>query len=550
MTKAGQISQATIEVLIIIGIVIVLNILGHFYYARADLTEDQRFTLADSSREVVSNLPDIVNLKVYVSSDLPPVLQNEEQKLRDLLDEYRASASARLTIQYIDPADIDEEELSALQMKGIEETQVQIYEADELSYRSVYMALEIDYLNEYEVIQNVPWVENLEYEITSSILKLISEEIPTIGFLTGHGEMTTGDSLSVLAESLRDLYTVQDVDLGTGQLIADNIDTLVITQPAMPFTERHQYVIDQFVMRGGKLVVMSNGVKFDQMSEQAQFQSFPIDSLLTEYGIKVNNDLVVDLGFHMNVPGGSMGGFRVLMPYPLFPKISPPDGFPSGSPVTRGLDSLSLPFASSLTLLYDQIADETEVIELAKTSVQSYSYPVPVDLSPRQQFNPPGGESDLKKHLIAVQLKGVFTSAFQDEAVPAFDPDPMAGEDAIPQMDSEPMLMTSQPTSIVVIGNANFIDNNWIEAPGNGIFIQNLMETLNIGEQLIDIRARTVTNRPLDPELTPTDKNQARFWGYIFVPILVTVLGVGRFYLKGQRKKLMAAIHQAEQKQK
>jgi ABC-2 type transport system permease protein len=393
-------------------------------------------------------------------------------------------------------------------------------------------------------------VENLEYEITSAILKLISEETPTIGFLTGHGEMTTGDSLSTLAESLRELYTVQDVDLGTGRLIADNINTLVIAQPAMPFTERHQYVIDQFVMRGGKLVVMSNGIKFDQMTEQAQFQAFPLDSLLSNYGAKINNDLVADLAYNQNVPTGSMGGFRVYAPYPLFPKISPPDGFPSGSPATRGLDSLSLPFVSSLTLLYDRIADETEVIELAKSSVQSYSYPVPVDLSPRQQFNPPGGESDLKKQLVAVQLKGVFTSAFAGQAVPAFDPDPSAPEGAMPEMDTEPMMTTSQPTSVVVIGNANFVDNNWMQAPGNGVFIQNLMETLNIGEKLIDIRSRTVTNRPLNPELTPAEKNRARFWGYIFVPVLVTVLGVGRFYLKAQRKKLMAAIHQAEQKQK
>ncbi len=547
MYKTGQISQATIEVLIVIGIVIVVNILGQFYYARADLTEDKQYTLAASSREVVSDLPDIVNLKAYVSSDLPPSLQQVEQNLRDLLEEYRASASAKLTIQFIDPNDMDEDELSALEMKGIQETQVQISESDELTYRSVYMDLEIDYLDEYEVITGIPWVRNLEYEITSSILKLISEETPTIGFLTGHGEMSTADELTALAEALKELYNVQDVDLGNGRKISENIDTLVVVQPTEPITERHRYVIDQFVMRGGKLVVLGNGTKFDQMSEQAQFQAFPLESLLAAYGVKINNDLIADLAYNHKIPA-SMGPLRVYTDYPLFPVISPPEGFAPDSPVTRGLESMTLPYVSSLELLYDKIADETEIVELAKTSQASYSIPVPVNLSPQQEFRPPGGEADLKKHLVAVQLKGVFTSAFAGQSVPAFDPDPNAEEGALPEMDDEPMVTASPETSIVVVGNASFIDDNAIQAPGNAVFIQNLMETLNIGEKLIDIRSRTVTNRPLDPDLTSYQKNGLRFWGYIFMPVLVTILGAARFYLKGQRKKLMAAIQKAEEK--
>ncbi len=95
MNKAKEISQTTIELLIIIGIVIVANILGQFYYARADLTEDKQYTLAASSKEVVSEIPDIVRLKAYISSELPPVLKEHEQRLRDLLDEYRASGSTR-----------------------------------------------------------------------------------------------------------------------------------------------------------------------------------------------------------------------------------------------------------------------------------------------------------------------------------------------------------------------------------------------------------------------------------------------------------------------
>jgi len=547
MNKAGQISQTTIEIIIVIAIVIVVNILGQFFYARADLTEDKQFTLAPSSKEVVAELPDLVHIKAYVSTELPPILQQQEQRLRDLMEEYRASASSRLTIQYIDPADMEEEERNNLAMKGLEETPVQITEADQLSYINVYMGLEISYLGGYEVIPFVPSVQNLEYEITSSVLKLISEDTPTIGFLTGHGEMSSQSGMAALGEALKELYNVQDVDISNGQHISEAINTLIIAQPAQPVTERDRYVIDQFVMRGGKLVVMGSGTKMDQMGEQATFQPFPLESLLSEYGVKINGDLIADLAYNWQVPGGSMGGFRVMVNYPLFPVISPPDGFPSDSAVTRGLDSLILPYVSSLDLLYDNISDDTEVLELAKTSVGSYSYPVPVDLSPRQEFQPPGGESDLKKHLVAVQLNGVFSSAFEGRAIPAIEP---GSEGGMAVMDDEPMITASMLTTIVVIGNASFVDDQAIQAPGNLIFIENLMETLNIGEQLIDIRTRTVTNRPLNPDLTAGEKNAYRFWGYIFMPILITVLGMGRFYLKNQRKKLMAAIYQAEELKK
>lgn len=552
MNKAAQISQNTIEIIIIIGIVIVLNILGQYFFARYDLTEDKMYTLADSSKEIVSDLPDIVHFKVYVSQDLPPLLQAEDQKLRDLLEEYRASASTRLNIQFLNPEDLDEGEIGSLGQKGIQSTQVQITERDELSVQEVWMGLEISYLNEYEAIPFVPTVQNLEYEITSSILKLTTENTPTIGFLTGHGEMGTQSSqysqapLSTLAELLKELYIVQDVDLGNGRYVSENIDTLVIAEPTQLFTERHRYVIDQFLMRGGKLVVLGSGFEMDQMSgDEAIFRAFPLDGLMADYGIKINNDMVVDLQYNHKIPM-SMGPIRVYGDYPLIPVIAPPDGFPSDSPVTRGLEQLLLPYVSSITLLYDKIPDDMEIFELCKSSEGSYAKTVPVSTDPNQDFTPPGGMADLKKQLVAVQLSGTFHSAFEGGAVPVFDLDPQAEDGAIPEMDDQEMLTTSAPTSITVIGNATMIENNAIQAPGNAVFFQNLMESLNIGDTLIDIRTRTVKSRPLNPELTPNEKNGLRFWGYFFVPILITILGTGRFYLKTQRKRFMAAIQAAE----
>ncbi|MFH1676575.1 MAG: GldG family protein [bacterium] len=551
MRKAGQLSQTTIEIIIVIGIVIVINILGQYFYKRADLTEDKQFTLAKSSREIVSDVPDLVQIKAYVTADLPPILQQHEQNLRDLLEEYRASASTKVTIQFLHPEDLSTDEISALNAKGIPENPVQIIEGDERSYKNVYMGLEIAYMGNYKTIPFVPSASNREYEITSAILKLTSDTDITIGFLTGHGEMSTQSEIKALSESLKELYTVKDVDLKNGDKVPEDVNTLIIPQPMEPFTNRHKYVIDQFLMRGGKLIVLSSGIQEDQMSNQAQMKICPLDSLLSEYGVKIHNDLVADRGYNMQIPA-RMGNFQVMVQYPLFPAIRRPDGFPSDSPATRDLNEMALPYVSSLELLYDKISKETEILELAKSSAYSYSYPAPIDLDPTtQKFDPPGGESDFKPQLVAVQINGKFKSAFAGDPIPAYDSDPEAPLESIPMTDDEPMLSESPETSLVVVGNAIFlIDNVLKNVSGNKFFIENLLEILNIGDKLVGIRSRAVTSKPIDPKLTAPQKNGLRFWGYGAVPLILTLFGVARFYLKSQRKRLMQALLDAESKSK
>jgi gliding-associated putative ABC transporter substrate-binding component GldG len=547
MRKAGHYSQTTIEIIIVTVIVVVVNFLGQYFFTRFDFTKDKEYTLASSTRDIVSSLNEYLHIKVYVSADLPPQVQQQEQTLQDLLEEYRAVASDKLTIQTIHTNDLSEEDLAAIEQRGIQKQQYRAVGAEEAQIQMVYMGLTLDYLDKHEVIPFTPTVPNLEYDITSAILKLTSKEQPTVGFLTGHGESSSSSSLAAITTSLKDLYDVQDVDLETGKPVPDAIKTLVIAGPTQPITERHKYVIDQFLMRGGKLVVLEPGFKFNQMNGQVEMQMNPLDSLLSSYGVKVNNDLIIDLSYNLQIPAGSMGGMRVIVPYPPIPMIAPPDGFPSESPATRGLTSLALPYVSSLQLLYDRIPKEMLVYELAKTSKDSYSHPLPVDVNPNQQFTPPGGQSDLKQQLVAVQLTGIFKSAFEGKQVPAFDPDPNAGADVLPQIDSAAMVAHSPETSIVVIGNSTLIEDYAVKnIQGNNVFFMNLMETLNLGDKLINIRTRTVTNRPLNPDLTSVEKNGLRFWGYGAIPVIITFLGIARFYLKAQRKRLLQAMQYAE----
>jgi len=566
MRKAAQISQTTIEIIIVIGIVITLNILGQFYYTRADLTEDEQYTLRKSSRDLVAGLKDLVYIKAYVSPNLPTEAQPALDKLKDLLEEYRAAASSKLVIQYINPGDLTEEEKTGLQQKGITERTYTISGANAYAERAAYFDLMIKYIDQDVVIPAVPDKDNLEYEITSAIVKVTSDKTYTIGFLTGHGELTSADALTKLTEPLKKLYTVQDVDLQDGQPVPDNVDVLVIAQPTQAFTERHRYVIDQFLMRGGKLVVMAYGIQMDQMGgQQATYAAVPLESLLGAYGVKIKNDLVADPDYSLLIPVQAQSGPTIVR-YALFPFVfSGAGGFPSGSPATRGVGAVAFPYVSSLEIDYGKVPpdsnpedDVDNVMELMKTSEKSYSYPAPVDLTPQQDFK--ALATDPKKQLIAVQVNGVFTSAFKDKAVPPFDPAPDALEGAVPKPDTAPMTSTSPETSLVVIGNGSFVEDGFLQfldrfaplnqfRPSNEIFMTNLLESLTLGETLIGIRSRAITPRLLKPdtELKPSQKNALKFWGYIFLPCLVAVIGITRFYLKVQRKRLLAAIQTSSQ---
>jgi ABC-2 type transport system permease protein len=547
MRRAGQISQSTIEIIIIIGIVVVLNLLGWFFHSRFDFTKDKEYTLAPSSKEMVSTLPDRVSIKAYVSPNLPPDVQAAYQGLKDLLDEYAAASSNNLSVQIIHTNDMSKEELTALEQKGIEKRQhaEQSTEGEQATLGNYYMGLEIDYLGKSEIVPFAPAVQNLEYKITSSILKLTSEKQPGIGFLTGHGEGSTQQNFTEITKVLKDLYNVQDVDLGSGKKIDENINTLVIPGPTQPLTERHKYAIDQFLMRGGKLVILQTGYKMNQQSGQAEALIDPMDTLMSSYGIKINNDVVIDLKYPLSYFDRNTGGVTRIPPIPV---ITAPEGFPSDSPATRGITSMALPLVSSISLLFDKIPKDTIIYELAKTSEKSYSHPLPINLADQNQtWTPPGGDNDFKSQLVAVQLTGLFKSAFQGKAIPALDPDPQAAPGTLPEQDTEPMIPQSPSTSIVVIGNTQFLDDQLIkQIPGVGVFFMNLMEALNIGDKLIDIRTRTSTDRPLNRDLKESDKNGMKFWGYGAVPILITLFGVARFYLKSQRKRLLQAMQQAE----
>ena len=182
--------------LIVLGILAVLNFffIRHFY--RIDLTQDKRFTLTSSTKEVLSNLDDLINIKLYFTKKLPPYLVNLKGDITDVLDEFQAYAGGNISVTFIDPTDNPAMQ-QELRFMGIPQIQLNIIEKDQAQLTNIYLGMAIFYADKKEVIPFISNTSNLEYDLTSKILKLTSTESKTVGIYTGTGHDLTQDYQAV-----------------------------------------------------------------------------------------------------------------------------------------------------------------------------------------------------------------------------------------------------------------------------------------------------------------------------------------------------------------
>ena len=163
-----------------------VNYLSARRFLRFDLTEDKRYTVSKATKNVIKNLDDIVTITAYFSTE-PAEVNRIRRDVRDVLDEFDAF-SQKLKIKFIDPGEFDETQKQELRFKGIPEVRINVRQKDKVAIANVYMALSVGYSGKEEVLPVVSSTSNLEYELTSTILKVTTKDAKTIGFLTGHQE--------------------------------------------------------------------------------------------------------------------------------------------------------------------------------------------------------------------------------------------------------------------------------------------------------------------------------------------------------------------------
>ena len=529
-------------ILVVFGIVVLINFLSSRRFIRADLTADKRYTISQSTKKVLDRLDDIVTIDVYFSRK-PARIAQIRQSVRDMLEEYRAF-SKNLQISFIDPAPDDEAQKQKLRFMGIPEFQVNVIEKDKAEIANVYMGIAVLYEDKKEVLPIVQTTNNLEYDLTSAILKVTSKEIKTVGFLSGHDEIDVFDQpFAPLRQELSKQYEVRKVPIDGGKAIDADVATLIIAGPKTELTEREKYEIDQFVMRGGRVCFLIDPILIQYEGLNVTPLQTGLNDLLEHYGVKLNDNLVLDVS--MGQLTYSQGFMTVSTSYAYFIKLmkqyqyrtgETSDGLSQDSIITSQLESLMLPWAGSIELL-PQGDSAVEMIALAKTSTGGWTAQSPYNINPtNRQFQPPA--SVQQAHTVAASLSGVFKSFYAGKAIPpAESTESEEGMTVTPAEEERTTKTESEATQIVVVGNSQFLQQG---RPDGQLFFLNTVDWLTLGEELINIRSHGATEHPLK-EISESEKFFLKFISIAGVPILVIAFGLVRFFLRRRAKRMVEA---------
>ncbi|MFH1375826.1 MAG: GldG family protein [Patescibacteria group bacterium] len=536
--------------LLLIAGLFALNIFSSFVNARLDFTEGKIYTLSQATQQIINDLPEPLVVKVFASENVPPQAVGIRQSLVDRLNEYAAIAGGQLKIEYLDPAKGGEAARLA-QALEIPPLTLQVVEKDKKQVVRVYFGLAVmrekelaepnpqNILAGYERYATLPLVENLgtfEYELTTLIRKIGATEEQEIGFLRGHGEHRFAPREQQSAEpdpradyafreQLEKNYRVSEYAINPEEPIG--VDTLVIAGPQKNFEELEIEKIKEFVASGKNVVFL-----LDRVQTEGAVLATPLEEdfseLLDEWGLAVEPKLVADAA-HAQVPFRQESGFFVTtfsLPYPLYPLVT---NLNKSHPITAQLETIVLPWASPLKI------SEREGVTVEALAESSANYrlmeeqiiqPEPVPEEEGQS----SAEAEVEVNPADIQVVPIMLDPQQDFKISSEKQTPV------------PLAVIAQrgdEGKLVVVGDADFIAAaHTRQYAGNLQFFFNMLDSLTLGNELIEIRSKAITDRPLRA-LTELEKNLIKWGNIIGVSLIVVVFGLVRRSLRQARKRIV-----------
>jgi gliding-associated putative ABC transporter substrate-binding component GldG len=479
-----------LSVIIIIAILICINLVSYQLSFRIDLSENKDFSISKASKEAIKNLDDIVNIKVYFSDNLPARFITLKQEIGDILNEYENYSNKKIKVNYLDPNELEERDLYML---GIPALQFNVLEKDKYQVVKGYLGMSIEYGDKKEIIPIVESTKSFEYRLTLAIKKVISEEMASIAFYAEE----TGEYSTIL-EELEKIYSVSEVDLRSEDVSFNFADVLILAEVKEDLGEDILKKIDEFIIKGGSLLLMSDGVLVEQGLSSSVNQS-DLYELLENYGIKINNDLVVDE--RSGIASFNTGFFNVSVNYPFWPKIKK-TGFNQNISAVSGLETIVLPWVSSLSKVEGKNIIMTDLVN---SSSKSWTEKDNLDLNPQRQFL----NTVYKPSVLAAIYEGEFKSFYGEEK--------------------------NEKGKVIVVADSEFSRDNFInQHPDNLIFFQNLVDSLGLDEDLINIRSKGISERPIK-ELDDGWKTAIRYLNVFGITVLTIGFGVARYFIRRRR---------------
>lgn len=542
--------------LILFGGLLLIVLASIFVRFRVDLTEEKRYSLHPATQQVLSEMKEPLHVEILlVGENLPGGMRRLQKSIEETVRTFNAYSPEKITFSYFDPLSLPKEEqeefIFTLNDYGINPTNlfvnknagqqaIRIFPGflvmnDEFETGALVLKGEKGMSPDQILNQSI---ENLEFELSNAIKKLISPGSNSIAMVIGHGEMSEDEGFGMV-EALDGEFELFKVPLDQAKTAEDlqNFRLIFIQGPKEFFTEREIYLLDQYVMSGGNLVVLLDGVAVDvsQAGGEGTF-AMPVDSglddLLFKYGIRVNKDLIQDLNFgYFPVMAGNFGNQEQLvpLPWPFYVQASRMQAHP----ITKGLDVISYRFVSSLDTVKASGVKKTPLIF---SSDFSKRLSAPVRVAFQDSENQPVVEEFLLKNLpMAYLLEGEFTSLFKNRFIPdgfakekfkdsgngkvvVFgDGEVFQGQTNL--QDGSPLMLGEDPFSQAIFANK--------------ILLRNLVQYLSDPDGIIASRTRTFQIRPLNKVKVSQERV---FWQILNVLSPVAILIILGLLVLGVRK--------------
>lgn len=578
---------AKVMFLTIAAICVVIGMLFNYLMAgtsikRFDVTEDKIHTISPSSEAILAEADSEVEVRLYITPQdkMPTAMRNIERDITDKLEELRL-ASGRLNYATVyleaanvistgqdvnEPKDENEEEAIEKRMldKGVQPFNVRAMTEDEVTSKLVYCSLGVGYKDKAEemIPQIVPeTLPDLEYQLVNTIYKLTRTRKPVVALVApkeavnidpqmrqmlmqmGQPIPESEDPYIYLEQVLEsEKYEVQRVELTKESPLPDEYDTLAIINPRS-LNERQRWEINR-ALHSGKSVVMAvqnyewdyqatrDGNRISRREENPQ-----VNELLENYGLKVSNDILMDVNsVTLTVQSQSGGLLGALMgqPFNLPTHILVNNtSMNQDTSITNRLGAILYLWGTALELDNEKLAENgLEANVLMSTSDQAWSVGASESMT-QASFEPPA--TGTKAYPLMAVVRGQFPDAFADAERPAWPkpqqqpgmppPPPEPDETEPPAPD-----VAANPGELVLIGCSQMFRKNFMQAANLDLFL-NSVDAVTLSEHLVNVRG----TKPIDRIISRPSDRQRTMWqlaNYGLANIIIACIGFGFFAMR------------------
>ena len=533
--------KVRVGILILVALVL-MNVLVHQLVCRWDMTDDKRYTISRPTKELLRSLDSPLTVTVLLEGDLNAGFTRLQKAASELLSEFSIYTTER----------IDSRPLGASLVQGLDP--IVIHERThkgKMAQTTVYPYAIVEYKGKKRLVnllQNQRGlsgeenlnnsIENLEYSMVEAIRGLAQTKVEKVVFLEGHGELEEHDVYD-LTQLLAQYYQVDRGCLGNEAGVLDGYAAVIIADPQLPFSEEDKYILDQYIMQGGRVLWVVNGVKFssDFLASQGATPIVALDldinDMLFRYGVRIRHGLVQDLQclpVPVDVSTNPQQPNWQPMPWTYAPLLLTSQQ----SPITRNIAQLTATMASAVELVGGEDGIRKEVLLATSSASKLTAVPAQVNLSM--------GVDDEQSYQyayipVAVSLEGEFSSLYAHLGAP---------ESIVA---SAPVRKVSVPTRQIVVAAGSAIRNEWQQNQplplgydrytktqfGNRDFMLNAVLYLTDNEGWLQLRQKEITLRLLNDKRAQTARIQAQVMSMV-IPLAILGLLGGVIVLMKKRK--------------